>query len=331
MITITKNDLSVLLPMHLMLDRKGRILSAGGTIRRLFDEGQTLCETFTVLNLAPGETLPDRLAHAARTHERICLQQLAEPRLRLRGQAVMARGAILLHLSFGMGLVEAVRTFDLTESDFTPTDLAMEFLFLHEANRAIMGELSRFTQRLDEARRTAQQQALTDALTGLSNRRGAELALEAALSPTGSAISAPFAIGQIDLDHFKSVNDSLGHAAGDTVLSHVAEILRAQTREGDTVARMGGDEFLILLAGEFSDDTLRRLGERIITCIEKPIVTQFGTCRISASIGFARGGPEHMSGDALLTLTDAALYASKRSGRGRVTIVSPQGTADAAP
>lgn len=332
MILLENEQLGALMPMHLLLNGDGVIISAGSTLRRLLGEARRVDAVFAPLRAPrPDQDLLELLRRAALTHERIYLQQRSAPNIRLRGQAVIHNETLLVNLSFGIGLVEAVRHLDLTDTDFAPTDSAMELLFLHEANRAIMGELSRITLRLEEARRAAQLQAFTDSLTGLTNRRGAQIALERSLSQCGASDHIPFALAQIDLDHFKSVNDSLGHGAGDAVLVRVGEILREETRLGDTVARTGGDEFLLILPGAGTDQGLLRLGERIIRRIEAPIATDYGECKVSASIGFARVSHGTISADAILSETDAALYASKRAGRGRVTIVTQSGAEREAP
>ena len=226
-----------------------------------------------------------------------------------------------MNLGFGITLAQAIRSFSLTDADFAPADLAMEFLFLHEANQAVLAELGRANRRLEAAFEAAETRSMTDPLTGLLNRRGFELALQAAWRNAGAV---PFALAQLDLDFFKQVNDIHGHAAGDDVLRHVAQILRTETRSADRVARTGGDEFLLLLMRPGGAEQLLGLSRRIIRRIEEPIPAGDALCRVSASLGFVRSAEHALSDpDAMLAAADAALYEAKRAGRGMARAASP--------
>lgn len=334
-ICISERALEALLPMHLRLDEAGRIAGAGPTARKLLsDASGGLHDNFEVLHPVGCNGACEKLYGAADAGDRVTLRMRAQARLTLRGHAArLPGGGLLLSLGFGIGLPEAVRQLDLTHSDFAPPELAMELLFLHEANRGVMNELSLFNRRLEAAREAAEVQAHTDPLTGLRNRRGLQLALRAALrgargsDPAGAETG--FALAHLDLDHFKEVNDRLGHAAGDEVLQKVAQVLRDVTRANDTAARIGGDEFVLLLHGVTSPETLERLGRRIIAEIELPLELDGRSCRVSASIGIVISCSfDHPDEDVLMRSADEASYRSKRSGRGRVTIVTDP-TADA--
>jgi len=317
-----------LLPMHLALDHAGRISGCGPTLQKLIGPARHFDEAFELHRPHPGDAAPlDALSRAAHGGERVFLRLLRQPQTVLRGHGAIAHGQILLDLGFGIGLADAVRQFNLTDADFSPADLVMEILFLHEANAAVRGALSDYNMQLDTQRKAAESKAFTDALTGLANRRGLAAALEAAMRAArpdaeGQGRRArdqgDFALLHLDLDGFKAVNDTYGHPAGDLVLQHVADVLRAETRAGDTVARPGGDEFVLLLPGLESPAALDSLSRRIITLIEAPITVPEGVVRISASIGivvsgdYGTGRLEEMAADA-----DAALYAAKRGGRGR--------------
>lgn len=312
---IDSTSLALLLPMSMHVGADGRLLAAGPTMRRLI--GTALCfdDAFRVdrpRNVQAG-FLGLRLA--IRRGDRLFLRLRDQPATILRGHGVMLNDSgALLNLGFGTGLSDAVRVFNLTDADFAPSDLAMELLFLHEANMAVQRELASFSRSLDEARLAAEQQAFTDPLTGLCNRRG----LENALANLGDA---PFVIGHLDLDHFKAVNDGLGHAAGDDVLKSVAHILREELRTGDITARVGGDEFILLLYGATDAATLHHVGQRIITRIENCLPKTPSPVLLSASVGFAvagiRGG---LKIERLFAAADAALYLAKENGRGRVEV-----------
>ena len=316
-----------LLPMHMVLGEDGAVQACGPTLRKLVGNVARVDEIAMLQRPhpdAPGAAAMVRaLAGAARSGERIFLRILRPAPLVLRGHAVpLPEGRLLVNLGFGIGLVEAVRAFHLTDADFAPDDLAMELLFLYEANRAVLAELSGINSALDEARQRAETQAFTDPLTGLANRRAFDLAM--GLAAAGLGEGGDFALAHLDLDHFKAVNDSLGHAAGDLVLCRVADLMRAATRAQDTVARVGGDEFVLILPGVTRRSALDSLLTRLIAQIEHPIHTPAGTARISASIGVvlssARPG---QSAAAMHRDADRALYAAKHAGRGCWRLFEP--------
>ena len=257
----------------------------------------------------------------------------AEP-IRLVGVAAEAGdGGILLNLSFGIGLRDAVARWSLTMDDFAPTDLAAELLYLSEANAAALSEARDLAERLDRAHEAARREAATDPLTGLANRR----ALERTAERLG-AEGLPFALLSIDLDRFKAVNDRWGHAAGDAVLTAIGRRLRQAARRDDLAARLGGDEFALLLRGDAPEERLLAIAADLIRAIEQPIpvpaampaampaddaggapVTAVtAVAQVSASVGVARSA-DHLfpSADALLRAADAPLYAAKHAGRGR--------------
>ena len=163
--------------------------------------------------------------------------------------------------------------------------------------------------------------ALTDSLTGLYNRRGLEGRSEALhFRPGGSPIAQVWIM--VDIDHFKRVNDTYGHEAGDEVLKAVAEALRATARGADVVARFGGEEFVLVLP-ETSADMAVRIAERLRLTIEA-LSTDVGgqVIRVTASFGVAQRAAQESQLE-VLERADTALYSSKKDGRNRVTMSSP--------
>lgn len=155
--------------------------------------------------------------------------------------------------------------------------------------------------------------ANTDALTGLANRRTINSALEQILNAADS--SKPASLLMLDIDHFKSYNDTFGHQAGDEVIRTTSQILRASVRPGDTVARYGGEEFLILLPNCDADLALA-VGERIVHSFRAyPWIQRLVT--ISAGATSINAGD---TADSVLARADKALYDSKNSGRDRITL-----------
>ncbi len=315
--------LGKLMPMFLWLGAAGEIRAVGPTLGKLCGGaagliGQPFDAHFTV------SSAPDSAALAALRNgpgSRVHLSLRRSPATNLRGVVRVCReGDLFLNLSFGVGVAEAVRDHGLTAADFAPTDLALELLYLHEAKSAVMRELSSLNTRLQAAQQAAETQALCDPLTGLANRRAVEREL-ARSSAEAMRGSSAFAIAQIDLDHFKAINDTLGHAAGDFVLTHVAGILRAETRQSDLVARLGGDEFVLLLRGVIEPEVVRRLGERVIARLEVPFHFEGAPCQISASVGVALSCCYALpDGEQIFIDADTALYAAKRAGRGRCVV-----------
>ena len=155
--------------------------------------------------------------------------------------------------------------------------------------------------------------AYNDALTDLPNRRrfNDELHRLAALGRRGGD---PFALLLIDLDHFKHINDTLGHDAGDALLVAAAERLRAAVRQTDCVARLGGDEFAVLLTPA-SDAIVGDVAQRIVDSMRAPIAFGTHAMHISASIGAAVAWRDGVDTDALYKNADTALYCAKEAGR----------------
>jgi diguanylate cyclase (GGDEF)-like protein/PAS domain S-box-containing protein len=173
-------------------------------------------------------------------------------------------------------------------------------------------ERKRLEQRL-------QHLAYHDALTELPNRLFFAQRLDQALRHSGG--HTDIAVLFLDLDRFKLINDTFGHDAGDQLLVTVAERLRACVRPGDMVARMGGDEFTILLLNVTNEAGVTRVAERIIALITEPILLPGNReVFVSTSVGIVRPGPEHTSGHDLLRDADNALYRAKERGRNQYVL-----------
>jgi diguanylate cyclase (GGDEF)-like protein/PAS domain S-box-containing protein len=163
-------------------------------------------------------------------------------------------------------------------------------------------------------------QALHDTLTGLPNRAHFLELLAEALTNARQAQQPAFAVLFLDLDHFTMVNDSLGHLAGDHLLTTTAQRLTECLRVQDIVARFGGDEFVILLHHIASDTDAALLAERIQRAISRPVIFQEYEMAVSASIGIALSANAYEHPDHLLRDADAALYWAKMRGQSRYAI-----------
>ena len=165
--------------------------------------------------------------------------------------------------------------------------------------------------------------AMHDQLTGLANRKLLEERLDAAIA-AASRSRRPLSVVFVDLDGFKAINDSLGHRVGDDVLVEVASRLRSVARAGDSVARYGGDEFVIVCE-DATPDAAATTAERFRQAVRRPLECVPPRYAVAASIGVAVWEPAQGSApdaDLLVRTADEAMYASKASGRDRVTLVT---------
>jgi diguanylate cyclase (GGDEF)-like protein/PAS domain S-box-containing protein len=163
-----------------------------------------------------------------------------------------------------------------------------------------------------------------DALTGLANRTALTQKIEEAAARQRRR-GEPFSVLLLDLDRFKQVNDTLGHPAGDTLLTEVAARLNGLLRETDALARLGGDEFAVIQTGEANQrEAAAALADRIIATLAKPFEIEGGDINIGASIGIALA-PEHDTrSDNLLKMADLALYRAKSGGRNGFRFFDPE-------
>jgi diguanylate cyclase (GGDEF)-like protein len=158
-----------------------------------------------------------------------------------------------------------------------------------------------------------------DVLTGLPNRAMFSQRLQAAISDAASAGSG-LAVLFLDLDRFKLVNDTLGHAAGDDLLQQVAGRMRTAVRETDTLARIGGDEFALVMPGKVRPETAIATAERLRSAVRAPCLLAQGTASVGVSIGIACFPADGTSTTDLLNHADLALYRAKATGRDMVCV-----------
>jgi diguanylate cyclase (GGDEF)-like protein/PAS domain S-box-containing protein len=168
-------------------------------------------------------------------------------------------------------------------------------------------------------------QAFHDGLTGLANRTLFTERVEQALATIGPT---DVAVLFVDLDDFKHVNDSLGHAAGDQLLVATAKRLKSCLRPGDTAARFGGDEFAVLLERIADPDAAAAVAARVIDTLHQPFGLQGRTIPIKASVGLAIGRRGVDDADGLLRNADVAMYAAKAGGKDRFELFRPEMHAD---
>jgi len=221
-----------------------------------------------------------------------------------------------------------VRLFEAGVDDFVTKPFSARPLFariraslrvvaLQERVNLDREEIQRVHSELAIAHRRLEQDALTDVLTGLPNRRYLidRLAHDWAAARRGGT---PLACMVVDIDNFKTVNDTYGHDVGDAVLQAVASVLQREVRGTDVVCRFGGEEFVVVSAADF--DSAMRCAERLREGIESQLAGQLtpGKEPVTVSIGVAVRNDQTRSPEALIKVADEALFRAKRSGRNRV-------------
>ena len=187
------------------------------------------------------------------------------------------------------------------------------------ARLAVGRRLVHATDQLLEAQQALRVQARTDALTGLLNRRAVFEALTREVARACSA-GAGLGLGSLDIDHFKRVNDTLGHAAGDEVLCEVVRRTVAVLRPHDVFGRVGGEEFLLVVPGVGAAELAEVLERVRLAVAAGPVVALGRALAVTVSLGGALFAGETV--DALIARTDGALYAAKAQGRDRVVLSS---------
>lgn len=235
------------------------------------------------------------------TSERIPEQGPAE----LRDAARALNGAAAT-----LDLVEAQARQLLDGSTVASEEIEATHGILGESVRSAMQALATSITEREELQVALAHEASHDGLTGLPNRTamltGLDLALERAQG-NGGRVALMF----LDLDGFKTVNDTLGHSAGDVVLTQVADRLRRSTRGNDVVGRLGGDEFLLIAEPVANVHEAQEIAQRLIRSVVAPIAVDGGETQVGLSIGIALSGPNGSDSTELLNAADRAVYEAK--------------------
>lgn len=314
-----RNVLNMLLPMHVQLDAQGMVSHIGPTFAKLIRDMPPIEGNYILnyIEFSYPKDIQSEKDLAGHYGMPLIAHIKGQAAFDLKAVVVQMPGntGVLLDFSFGTSLQNAVKYWHLNSKDFSPADPTVEMLYIIEVQSSLLEESQNLNNRLNGQREEAEEKAYTDPLTGLSNRRGLDRYIKrlARRREKGG-----FAVLLIDLDHFKSVNDTLGHAAGDRVLQEVAEILLHETRPTDIVVRTGGDEFVLVISNVKDANSIETIAKRIIRKIERPITWEDQRCHIGASIGIVTSHTTtNSSVEYYLQAADEALYASKNNGRGQ--------------
>lgn len=320
-------------PFGFAIDRATRIVSTGALLDRLCPEAAQrplLADCFTPQKSRLDGAGFDELSAAEGTL--LILQRVADPLMPpLRGQWMQLDDEHLLFLgwpwvtSFGQ-----LADLGITLSEIPPHNPLVEMLMLLQTNRSAMDDarelanaLKQRGEELERANTTLAHRASHDALTGLPNRLMLRDRVEQAISRAQRSRSA-LAVLFVDLDRFKAINDTLGHRAGDAVLRGVAERISEQVRKTDTVAREGGDEFLVLLEQVGTAEQAAAVAGKLLRRLNEPYVIDGRDVHCSGSIGVAMYPEDGRDAEELIKHADAAMFDSKGDGRNRVHFFSQE-------
>ncbi len=319
-------------PFAFVVDRSCRIVAAGELLRRICPEvdGQPLLEDcFSATHGELGRDFAQLVADSGQLlilHRRVA--GVVPP---LRGQWMSINDNGLMFIgwpwvtSFGQLGEMGIRL-----SEIPPHNPLAEMLMLLQTNRSAMDDahelaraLRQRRQELEQANKELEHRAFHDALTGLPNRLMLRDRLSQAIARAERHRGA-LAVLFIDLDRFKAINDTQGHQIGDAVLQSVASRIAGQLRKSDTVAREGGDEFLVLLEDIGSAQNAALVAAKLLHSLDQPYVIDSHSLHCSGSIGVAMYPEDGASADELIKHADAAMFDSKGDGRNQVHFFSEE-------
>ncbi len=206
----------------------------------------------------------------------------------------------------------------MVEKNLRQHQIKLENAQLHEELKNRMEQIRVANQQLQESLNTLQMMAGTDHLTALANRRTFAEVLERSFREA-QRYDFDLACAMCDLDHYKRLNDTLGHQAGDRILVTAADCIRANLRASDTAARYGGDEFVLLLphtSMEMAHLVVSRIRQQLVVATNDAAGPNTGACGVTMSIGLASLKSDRpKTADALVAMADKALYAAKERGK----------------
>jgi diguanylate cyclase (GGDEF)-like protein len=320
-------------PFAFAIDRTKRIVCAGALLARICPEATTgllLDDCFTPQKAEIASHDFEQLA--ANQGSLLILQCNRDPRMPpLRGQWMQLDEDHLAFLgwpwvtSFGQ-----LSDLGITLSEIPPHNPLVEMLMLLQTNRSAMDDARELAnalrlrrEELERANHELAHRAFHDALTGLPNRLMLRDRVEQAIA-RAQRNRTTLAVLFIDLDRFKAINDTLGHRAGDAVLQGVANRISEHVRKTDTVAREGGDEFLVLLEQVGTPEQAAAVAGKLLRRLNEPYLIEGRVVHCSGSIGVAMYPDDGGDAEELIKHADAAMFDSKDDGRNRVHFFSQE-------
>jgi diguanylate cyclase (GGDEF)-like protein len=313
--TLSPETAALLFPLHVTLDAHGRIVAIGPTMEKILGEEVLQRDFFDVFKVERPRRLVSLPGLLDRRGDKLVLTA-APPggdRIQFRAVAVSLAGnddRILIDLSFGIHLAKVVECFGLTEANFKPNDFSIDLFYSFEAQKTLLEDSQKMGAALKAAKVEAERKASQDPLTGIANRGALYQRLEEILAVPDR--NAEFALAHIDLDDFKAINDTFGHAAGDRILLQTAAVLENHAGPNDLPARLGGDEFVLVLAEPPGPTGLKDFARDLLAALSRPIRHNGHLCQVGASIGLIRFTPGDVkSADRLIAHSDIALYDAK--------------------
>lgn len=217
-----------------------------------------------------------------------------------------SQGKPLYYIKLSGRRIQAINGY--MDSVFTDTDLNVFDIYLNQSSM-VLDKLKAYSK--------MEKMALTDSLTGLYNRHYAYMRIKQEIKRANRE-NYPVSILFVDIDKFKSINDTFGHDVGDLALKHLSAILKSITREYDIAVRWGGEEFVLLLPNT-TEEGAYTLAERLRLKIE---TSDFQYCKMTTSLGIATYPNDNLNIEKVISFADSALYHSKQTGRNRTTIYS---------
>ena len=324
--TLPQGALNVLFPMHVILGTRGDIVQMGPTLRKVM--GRDLCGVsfFEAFSIKKPRSIVDLTSLKAADGSKIVITGALPNGDRIEFRCLVTQmgetyDQMLIDFSFSSDFVDLVQSLNLSSKDFKPNDFSLDLIYTIETQRTLIEDSHRLTLALEHSKKEAEEAANIDVLTCIANRRALYTNLFNILScPDKSANSFLF---HIDLDEFKAINDSFGHSAGDYVLRHTASILREVAGENDLPARIGGDEFALLVSGLHSISDAVTLANGIRDRINSPLNFEGHVFKVGVSIGVVDLN-EHPNDtpDQLFSCSDIALYEAKRTDESVVLLTS---------
>ena len=317
--TFSQDSVNGLFPMHVTLNTEGKIESVGPTLQRIFQDTLHGKFFFDCFRIEKPRNITD-ISHLSNAiGKRLIIWSNIAGRVPIKFRCVATRSelpeeAILIDFALGSSLDSMVAELGLSADDFKPNDFSLDLLYTIETQRTLFEDSQKLAQKLQQSKQLAEIAARVDHLTGIANRRGLHKYMETLLEQDETAGDYAFLL--LDLDKFKHINDNYGNAAGDYTLKHIASLLRTFAGKTAFAARIGGDEFVLILQGKFSETELNNQAQALLTAILGPIWFHGVIIQIEANIGaLSFNTKDDAHSEQIFISANIALHEAKQSSQ----------------